>query len=502
MGIPSFYRHLCRRFPSLITNRIQTVKWLCLDFNCAMYHVLRKYNVENKTKDKVWETGLCRAISAYMAEIITLAKPTEGVYVACDGVVCAAKRRQQRLRRFKGPWIASLGPGPGPEPESTSWDQNALTPGTAFMKQLGDFLVAEGARLQTQIGIEVIVSTTSEPGEGEHKLLAFLRKKKQTQSIDSVMIYGLDADLIVLSMLLHAETGAAVHLLREAQEFESQGQGGKGQEKDWRTLDIVALGKAMIPSINPAKIRDFVATMTLLGNDFLPRSLTRTVRDNGIPMLIQSLQQSCWNLNRHIIDPDGNIVAGELLHLLRPWATTEIQDILAKMKSLSYSNSTQDIPFQHADMSGLNHNTVIPMYKSWHPGTADAYIQGIAWTWDYYSGKPVDQAWCFDEHIPPMWQDIVAHLTDSVCCIAPTVTFPTPLSEPIHLLSVLPMESIHRLLPPVFVDLALANPWYWPTTWLIHDIGKTQLWECEPIIPQIPECLLRKFDAIKINTLS
>jgi 5'-3' exonuclease len=478
-----------------------------------MYHVLRQYDKDTDKKDKSnseWETGLCHAISAYMAEIITLVKPTEGVYVACDGVVCAAKRRQQRLRRFKGPWIASLESLESLEPKtaSRSWDQNALTPGTAFMNQLGTILVSEGARLQTHLGIDVIVSTTSEPGEGEHKLLAFLRKKKQTQSIDSVMIYGLDADLIVLSMLLHAETGASVHLLREAQEFESQ---GKGQEKgtsqnEWRTLDIVALGKAMIPDINPAKIRDFVATMTLLGNDFLPRSLTRTVRDNGIPILIQSLQHSCWNVGRHIIDPGGNnsIKTEELLHLIQPWAATEVQDILAKVKKQEQEqergrgSQMESIQFQHANMSGLNRDTLTSMYKSWHPGTADAYIQGIAWTWDYYSGKPVDQTWCFDEHIPPMWRDIVAHLTEvgEVGVRSPPITFPTPLSEPIHLLSVLPMESIHRLLPPVYVNLALANPWYWPTSWLIHDIGKTQLWECDPIIPQIPECVLRKFDAI------
>ena len=168
-------------------NQKNRSEWLCLDFNCAMYHVLR--TMPPPTDLSSWETKLCVAIAAYMNTIIEVAPPTKGVYVSCDGVVCAAKRRQQRLRRFKGPWIAALEARVTKIPlDPHKWDQNALTPGSAFMAQLGDVLTKAGAALSTKLGISVIVSTTKEPGEGEHKLMAHMRQVRPA----SCTIYGLD----------------------------------------------------------------------------------------------------------------------------------------------------------------------------------------------------------------------------------------------------------------------------------------------------------------------
>jgi len=52
---------------------------------------------------------------------------------------------------------------------------------------------------------------------------------------------------------------------------------------------------------------------------------------------------------------------------------------------------------------------------------------------------------------------------------------------------------VKRLLGKNSVAMAMMekNPWYWPTSWSVYDIGKTQLWECEPMIPIIPETVLR-----------
>jgi 5'-3' exonuclease len=68
-------------------------------------------------------------------------------------------------------------------------------------------------------------------------------------------------------------------------------------------------------------IQDFVASMSLLGNDFLPRSMTRTIRDDGIPQLLSSLRGK-----RMVVD--GVLQNDAVLRLLREWATTEESDIL------------------------------------------------------------------------------------------------------------------------------------------------------------------------------
>lgn len=461
-----------------------------------MYYVLRKMPPFTPDDATRWESDFCKAIAKYMDEIIQLVKPTKGTYVSCDGVVCAAKRKQQRLRRFKGPWASAM------EARLTasateSWDQTALTPGSAFMAKLGSVLEETGRRIQAKQKIAVIVSTCAEPGEGEHKLLARMRQERPA----SCVIYGLDADLILLAMLLGADTGASVWLLREAQEFEARGPGSIG----WKSLDINALVAAMLPDPDPSKIHDYVASMTLLGNDFLPRSLTRTVRDNGIPDLIQVLKKHVWGTGLRIVGEEGRIMADGLRAILNVWAASEEEDMqgvaieaiaasrrfhgIGKTPAETALKEWNSQPARWATAAKLRGPNWRHVYAEWHPGSVANYLQGVAWTWDYYSGRPVDQAWFFEEHLPPLWSDLASGLGSNA--YPPPIVYPTPLPDWLHLLAVLPAESVERLANKQAKQIMAMNPWYWPTSWSIFDVGRTQLWECEPVIPIIPEKVLR-----------
>ena len=525
MGIPSFYRQLCRRFPRIVQGGAATgAAWLCLDFNCAMYHVLRGMPpVATATSVAAWETAFCDAIVAYMRQIVDVAAPTTGVYVSCDGVVCAAKRRQQRLRRFKGPWFSAAeravkrGAGATAEEVAGSgWNQNALTPGSAFMAQLGGVLVAAGRRLAVERGLDVRVSTTDEPGEGEHKLLAHMRSLGSAADSRCV-IYGLDADLILLAMLLDVETGLSVTLLREAQEFESAGRVG-----EWRSLYVREFIGALLGTgaNRNARVRDFVAAMSLLGNDFLPRSLTRTVRDDGIPAVIGALERDVWSEGRSLVTDDRSGIRREaLLALLKGWAATEEADMLravqgavaAARRPAGVGASPVETAMREWQAQPARWCTVGRLLDkgqlraSWREtvrgpfgaGPAGDYLAGLAWVWDYYSGKTVCQGWAYDHHLPPLWGDLVTALEGggTMPLSAPPVTWPTSLPPAIHLLSVLPADSVEELLPATVARRMGAVPWYWPTTWSLYDIGRGQLWECEPVIPLIPERVLRSWVA-------
>lgn len=507
MGIPSFYRQLCRRFPTLITKGVgPPPEWLCLDFNCAMYYVLNKMApISGFSSVSVWEEKLCRNIAAYMGELSDLANPTKGIYVSCDGAVCGAKRRQQRLRRFKGPWNSMMEARHTGVVKAEGWDQNALTPGSAFMAQLGDALVAAGATLEKRKGIPVTVSTTKEGGEGEHKLMAHMRLVKPV----SCTIYGLDADLILLAMLLGVDTGADVRLMREAQAFES-GSLGSSETPGWRSLDVGGLTSAMLPPTGSqeqtkGRIRDYVCAMSLLGNDFLPRSLTHTVRDDGIPNLIATLERRVWSSGLSLVDAEGNVSRAGLVALLEEWAANEERDLVVAgingRKAAGRATSEwNDTPAQwasvckilDADPSRLAKGWR-DLYKGWKPGHPENYVRGVAWVWDYYSGRPVDQGWLHDEHLPPLWSDILDHLTRQYGgnVEPPPVVYKDPLPDWLHLLAVLPAASVQRLLPPNVRRLMAGMPYYWPDTWSVFDVGKTQMWECEPVIPIIPEVVLR-----------
>jgi 5'-3' exonuclease len=519
MGIPSFYRQLCRRFPRIVQTGATKggAAWLCLDFNCAMYHVLRQQPpVSEATSKAAWEAAFCDAIATYMREIVDVVAPTAGVYVSCDGVVCAAKRRQQRLRRFKGPWFSAAeravkrGAGATAEEVAGSgWNQNALTPGSAFMARLGDVLVAAGRRLAVERGLDVRVSTTDEPGEGEHKLLAHMRS---VGGGGPCMIYGLDADLILLAMLLEADTGAEVTLLREAQEFESAGRAG-----EWRCLYVRELVRALGID-RPDRVRDFVAAMSLLGNDFLPRSLTRTVRDDGIPMLIGALERDVWGEGRTFVAADGSGIRREgLLGLLRGWAASEEADMLraaqgavvAARRPVGVAASPvetamrewQGSPARWCTVgrllngkggSGLRADWRETVRGPFGSGPVEDYLAGLAWVWDYYSGRSVCQGWVYDHHLPPLWGDVVSALESGGTTLsAPVIAWPAALPPSIHLLSVLPADSVEELLPPATARRIGAAPWYWPSVWSLYDVGRSQMWECEPVIPLIPERILR-----------
>lgn len=517
MGIPSFYRHLLRKFPRLVSRGVGPApEWLAIDWNCGMYHVLRSQPPFDTTNAAAWEAGFCRSIGDYLAEIVTRVRPTHGVVVSCDGVVCAAKRRQQRLRRFKGPWMAAAEAAVGLTSQGERWDQNALTPGSAFMAQLGDVLVAEGRRLGTRFGLDVRVSTTAEPGEGEHKLLRAMREVRPA----SCTIYGLDADLILLAMLLGHETGAQVRLLREAQEFETVvSRNMTVVDDEWRNLSVSGLVSAMFPGGAP--VPDFVACMSLLGNDFLPRSLTMTVRGDGIPRLIGDLQRLVWSRGGSVVGADGRIQRRWLSALVKSWAGAEEEWMLGtckdalRMASLpprtDMDNPELEVwrsqPARWASVTRLLdpygplrlRRGWRDMYRQeWHAGSATEYCAGLAWIWDYYSGRAVDYGWCFGPHLPPLWSDVAAELASNtdVNLESPPVTWPTPLPEWAHLLSVLPADSVERLLPVSCRRWMARAPWYWPASWSLFDVGRTQMWECEPVIPLIPEGVVRSWVSV------
>ena len=376
------------------------------------------------------------------------------------------------------------------------------------MAQLGAHLTDTGKSLAASTGLTVVVSTTAEAGEGEHKLLRHMRAVRP----HSCTVYGLDADLILLAMLMTVDVGASVRLLREAQEFERTAEGG------WKTMDIGQLMRALLGPKSETKVRDFVACMSLLGNDFLPRPLTRTVRDNGIPALISTLESVVWSRGLCVVDPDGAICRDGLLAVIRAWSEVEEGDMLnaaleaqrAATRPPGIADSPEETalriwnaaPARWASLTRVLRGPQLrsdwhDIYKAWGAGSPADYCAGVAWIWDYYSGRSVDQGWLYDAHLPPLWSDVATWLgsTGASSVKAPPILHPEPLPEWLHLLSVLPAASVERLLPTRSGLIAKA-PWYWPTSWSFFDVGRTQLWECEPVIPVIPEPLLRSWGPI------
>lgn len=96
-------------------------------------------------------------------------------------------------------------------PGGARFDSNCITPGTEFMARLNEhlkyFINQKLSTDQSWQNVEVIFSGHEVPGEGEHKIMDYIRYQRSQPQYDHNTrhcLYGLDADLVCEMILTHA----------------------------------------------------------------------------------------------------------------------------------------------------------------------------------------------------------------------------------------------------------------------------------------------------------
>jgi len=160
------------------------------------------------------ESQIFQDIFNYIDKLFYLIKPRKLFFLAIDGVAPRAKMNQQRSRRFRSAreaeQLEAKAMQRGEKREHERFDSNCITPGTVFMDRL-----QKGLRffLRTKISTDpmwkkcqVILTGQEAPGEGEHKIMDYIRYLKAQPNFDPNTrhcLYGLDADLIILGLCTH-----------------------------------------------------------------------------------------------------------------------------------------------------------------------------------------------------------------------------------------------------------------------------------------------------------
>jgi 5'-3' exoribonuclease 2 len=425
---------------------------------------------------------------------------------------------QQRKRRYLNIYKNTL------DKVDITWDTNAITPGTLFMEKLNTYIRRNINDDRNKN--KIIYSGSDECGEGEHKIF---KKIKDMPKDDKIIIHGLDADLIILSLISHKEN---IYLMREVKDPHTN-------DTVFNYLNIKELRKAILcelkrnwdfafentgdedsEAISVSSecdendlIETYCTACTILGNDFIPHLLTVELKNSGIDTLLSATKRSI-KTNGLLVNK-GQINHNCLIDIFKDLANTEDEDIhrvcerYIKKRPPDNKNmqSVQNAP---SDYYGLKNkdpliNAIYNSPNKWRQeyyrvifdnnisidstvmfNACNNYIKGIYWVYSYYKGMDIDCEWYYPYNYPPTIKDILNH---SIANEVPVLNCDNEfVPSYIQLLIVLPKYSVHLLSKKhqrYMLDMYAGLFHMYPAKYNIQTFLKTQLWECSPILPLI-----------------
>ena len=543
MGIPSYFSHIVRQHRKIIkpinftdSPKINNLYLDCNSFIYDAHHTLTSKGEELKIKTdkdiKAYEISIIKSVCDSLIKYIHQLKPNKRLFIAFDGVAPMAKLNQQRNRRYMSAFQAKLDTDTNTHKDKVNkndiykWNTSAITPGTNFMSELGTSITKRFIN-PSEFGLEaIIVSTSDDHGEGEHKIYEYIRADAAYHKETYTVIYGLDADLIMLT-LNHLHISENMYLFRETPEFIKSIDKTLNPNETY-LLDIPLFAKTIIKelSIDDAEkdietislkndaLFDYIFLCFFLGNDFLPHFPALNIRTNGINRLIDGYKTVftkkdetltkdrviVWKNVRKLID---YLAKNELAYIKEEYVHREklskrtLYEEKGKMMSKTAFDENLLLPVKERPIEiYINPNETgweTRYYKALFHSKIDDdkrkeisvnYLEGLEWTMKYYSAGCPDWRWTYNYHYPPLLCDLIKHVP-----YFPTEFVPlkqeNPVAQLVQLSYVLPPSSMNLLPPTLRIKLLKEEPdWYVGNYVFLWSFCKF-FWEAHVDLPKI-----------------
>ena len=529
MGIPSYFSYIIKNYSNIIRNLqffINNDKFafhhLYMDCNSIIYDAVR--TVEDAPPVD-FEDEVIRNVITKIEFYIQMIKPKKTAFIAFDGVAPLAKMEQQRTRRYKTYYMSTVNYGVA---SVKKWNTAAITPGTAFMEKLSTRVNSHFTNPALKLGgvKNVIVSCSDQPGEGEHKLFEHCRKECSKE--DNVAVYGLDADLIMLS-IFHCKYANNVYVFREAPEFLKSSIPIQVRSNDSAPyfLDIRELSRRVLDEMNckfhdENRLNDYIFLCFLLGNDFLPHFPAMNIRTHGITALLDIYRMYIGNspdrffISKSTGSIDWKIVGlfiGEVARREHEFLLNEY-NVRDKWDKRGFPETTEkekeDILTNAPILYRQEEKYICPSEEHWESRyykcllhferTSDNikqlcvnYLEGLEWVYKYYTIGCSDWKWKYKYHYPPLFADLCKHIPDNGVEFIKAVS-QSPLTAFTQLAYVLPRSYLTLLPDKVREHLEENYSELYLEKYSFQWSFCRYFWESHPILPSIGQDVLCKLD--------
>ena len=495
MGVPSYFSYIVKHHAKLlkkITLNTMPINNLYLDCNSIIYDAVHNIDFTKLVDSDV--NTIIRIVCAKIDEYIFQLKPTNTVYIAFDGVAPVAKLEQQRSRRYKSLYQNNISKYIFKDSKPDPWNTTAITPGTVFMNKLNE-TIRNNYKDTKKYNIQTfIISPSDKYGEGEHKLFEFIRQFPDIHKEQNTVIYGLDADLIMLS-INHLPISNNIYLFRETPHFIKSINVELEPEESY-IIDIPELAKIITLDMNNGveltteqqknRVYDYIFLCFFLGNDFMPHFPSVNIRTGGIDKMMNAYKATIGNTNENLTD--GKKIYWKNVRKLIQFLSDIEEEHLKIETKIRDRREKQFLP-DITPEDKLKQFDSLPTYKrtlekyinpykiNWQQRYYKSlfnieidetrkkqicinYLEGLEWTMKYYTTGCADWRWCYNYNYPPLFSDLIHYVPFFDTELIENKQ-PAPVSELVQLCYVLPKQSLKFLPEKLYNKLIQEHSdWY------------------------------------------